>query len=125
MWLIIKNKDNTVFQIENIRPPDGAYKKKYFSIKYWDGPTPRKEGYDLDTGEIIPGDKDPTLALDVDEKRRLALVEECLDLFELIDLMLDYIMVDLNGELSGDTKNKAKSLKDKLEKIKDKYPKSS
>jgi hypothetical protein len=121
-YLIIRKLDNRVFQIENVKPPDGAYKEAFFEVKYWLGALPRKESFDIETGVLIPGDIDPTLTLDKDALRALAFVEgDGTNLYELADT-LDAIVEDLNGELSADTKEKAKKVKDKVKKIKDKYP---
>ena len=125
MWLIIRLSDNTVFQIEEKEPPDGAYKEDFFAVKYWDGAVPGKESADPETGAIIPGDPDPTLSLSVDELRRLAYIEAKLTPDLSMELLLDDIVADLNGLLSKDTKDKIKALNDERQKIKDKYPKPS
>jgi hypothetical protein len=118
MWLVIK-PDNTVYQVENQKPSDDAYPS--FEIKYWLGGVPQKEYYDAD-GALISGDIDPTLALDKNTQRALAFAgNDGVSLYELADT-LDAIVEDLNGELSADTKEKAKKIKDKVKKAKDKYP---
>jgi hypothetical protein len=75
VWLIIYPDNgevtaNTVYQVDEVKPQDSDYPA--FKIKFWNGRVPCKESFDPENGALIPGDIDPTLHANLDERKSAA-----------------------------------------------------